>query len=257
MSDQAETGGTPAPPVLVAEDRSVRTITLNRPDRLNAVNDDMVRHLAAALEGTASSVRAVVLRGAGRAFCSGHDLKDHPPASSRVETGERIDRLQDLTRLIRGIPCPVITVVHGWAVGAGAELALASDLVMATRSARIRFPEVKVGLAITNGSSRFLSRALGPQRAKRIALMGDTIESELLYRVGLVSHLVDDADLDTAVADLAARVAALPEVSARVAKELLNFGGDGDLEGVLRSEVEASLRLQPEEFLGESGVTGA
>lgn len=246
------------PIVLVTQEGAVRTITLNRPDRLNAVNDAMVQRLTEALEQCLDvEVRTVVLRGAGRSFCSGHDLKEPGVDSSPDAARARLQRLQDLTRLLERIPAPVITVVHGWAVGAGAELALASDLVMATHSAKFRFPEVNVGLAITNGASRILAHAIGPQRAKRLTLLGETIDAESLYQMGLVSHLVADAELDAALSRLVAVTSSLPPVSARLTKELLNHGADSDMEAALQAEVEASMRLQPDEYAGEKGIARA
>lgn len=246
------------PPVLVTQEGAVRTITLNRPDRLNAVNDAMVQHLTEALElSLDDGVRTVVLRGAGRAFCSGHDLKEPVADTSSDGARARLQRLQDLTRLVERTPAPVITVVHGWAVGAGAELALASDLVMATQSARFRFPEVSVGLAITNGASRILATAIGPQRAKRLTLLGETIDADSLYQMGLVSHLVADAALDAALSRLVAATSSLPPVAARLTKGLLNHGGDSDMEAALQAEVEASMLLHPDEYAGENGIASA
>lgn len=243
-------------PVLIEDASSVRTITLNRPARLNAIDDGVVRHLTAALQSCMDDqVRTVVLRGAGRAFSSGHDLKAPAGEPSAEATRDRLERLQELTRLIQRVPCPVITVIHGWAVGAGVELALASDFVMATDTARFRFPEVGLGLAITNGASWFLSRAVGAQRGKRMTLLGEDISAEALFQAGLLSHLVPEAALEQELSRLVDVTKALPPVSAGLAKELLN-GHWSSLEAALQGEIEISMRLTPEEFRGERGLAG-
>lgn len=238
--------------VFVGDAGPVRTITLNRPQRLNAVTDEMVRALSRALQdaSTDTSVRVVLLRGAGRAFSSGHDLKEPTADRSPQDTRARLERLQDVTRLLGAVPVPVVAVVQGWAVGAGAELAIGCDLVLAPRGTRFRFPEVGLGLAMTNGASRTLTSALGPQRAKRLVLLGEAIDAVELHRHGLVSHLVAEDELEDELSSLTQHLAALPDVATRVGKYLLDHGTDGDLEQALGREVEASLDLRPDERTG-------
>lgn len=243
------------PTVLVTQEGVVRTITLNRPALLNAVNDAVIQDLLAALEGCSDdSIRTVIIRGAGRAFCSGHDLNDAPNDSSDEAARIRLDRYQELTRVIRALPVPVITVVHGWAVGAGAELALSSDFVIAADDSKFRFPEVGLGLAIMNGASYILAAALGPQRAKRFTFLGENIDAAVMHQAGLVSHLVKAADMESELARLVSATTNLPPVSTNIAKQLFNSANPSNLEQILLDEVDASTRLRPREFAGKTGL---
>lgn len=244
--------------VLVQHHPDRVVVTLNRPQRLNAITDGLVREMSAALAAVPEprsddGPRVVVIRGAGRAFSSGHDLKEPVPVETEDEARARLERLQDLTRLMVGCPVPVVAAVHGWAVGAGAEIALAADLVVAETTARFTLPEVGVGLAVTNGISRVLAPALGPQRAKRVMFLGEPMTAEELHTAGLVSHLTEPGTLDAAVSDLVAALAAQPPVALTWAKRLLDAGAGADLETALSAEVEASLRLSPAERRGLRG----
>ena len=145
----------------------IAVITLNRPTRLNAVVPDLVEQLCGALgQARADDVSACVLTGAGRAFCAGHDLRHVQEPISEAEDRRRLQRVQDVTRLIRQAPFPVIAAVHGYALGAGCEFALCCDLVTASRDAVFGFPEVSVGLGVTGGISRLLPLTVGMAKAK-------------------------------------------------------------------------------------------
>lgn len=241
--------------ILVERDGTRVVVSLNRPHRLNAITDALVQELSAAIAGveapeSGSDPRVVVIRGEGRAFSSGHDLKEPAADETEAEARQRLERLQDLTRVMVRCPVPVVAAVHGWAVGAGAEIAFAADLVVAETTARFSLPEVGVGLAVTNGVSRVLAPALGPQRAKRVMFLGEPLGAEELHAAGLVSHLVAPGDLDTAVDALVEELAERPPVALTWAKRLLDSGAGADLETALAAEVEASLRLSPTEFRG-------
>jgi acyl-CoA synthetase (AMP-forming)/AMP-acid ligase II len=143
-------------------DQSVARIFLNRPHRLNAVVPELTDALVAALgRAEADAARAVVLAGRGRAFCSGHDLKEPVPPETVLQTRRRVDGIQEVTRAIRRFPGPVIAAVHGYALGAGCEFALGCDLVVAAEDAQFGFPEVSVGLSVTGGISRLLPLLVG------------------------------------------------------------------------------------------------
>ncbi|WP_007027272.1 enoyl-CoA hydratase/isomerase family protein, partial [Saccharomonospora iraqiensis] len=154
----------------------VAVVRLNRPGRLNAVTPELVDDLIAALRGIATDegVGAVVLTGAGRAFCSGHDLRQPPPEQ---EPRARLERLQEVTRTLRALPQPVVASVHGYAVGAGAEFALGCDLVLAADDAVFAFPEVGLGLSVTGAASRLLPLLVGPLRAKELVLRGERLDA--------------------------------------------------------------------------------
>src|ERR1700730_1779351 len=140
--------------VLVEASGGVATIALNRPESLNAINVELLAGLVDALR-KARDARAIVLMGNGRAFCVGEDLKQTlaPRTGEASELRDAFEQLQEVTRLITSVQCPVLAAVQGYAVGGGAELALAADLVVAAPDAQFRFPEVPIGHAVTGGIS--------------------------------------------------------------------------------------------------------
>src|SRR3954468_4205595 len=173
--------------VVLTVDADVAVISLNRPDRLNAVNDQLVEGLLDALSVVeAGECGAAMLTGRGRAFCAGHDLKE--PRGDDDGLLRRLERLQEVTRRIRGLSIPVIAAVHGHAVGAGAEFALGCDLVVAAEGTRFRFPEVGLGLSVTGGVTKLLPLFVGPVKAKELLLLGDAIDADEAMRLGLVNR---------------------------------------------------------------------
>jgi len=223
----------------VEVDDGVAVITLNRPERLNAVAPVLVDDLLTALDEVAreeSGARAVVLTGNGRAFCAGHDLKE-PPATG--DARRRLERIQDVTRRIRALPQPVIAAVHGYAIGAGAEFALGCDLVLAAPDAVFAFPESGLGLSVTGGISRLLPLLVGPLKAKELLLLGERVDAAEAARIGLVNAVVPDAR-EAAVA-WARAIAAKPGYSAALAKRALDAGVDSTLDAALELEVSHAL----------------
>jgi 2-(1,2-epoxy-1,2-dihydrophenyl)acetyl-CoA isomerase len=216
----------------------VARVHLRRPERLNAVTPELVEDLLAALERAAGEAAVVVLAGRGRAFCAGHDLKQELPAESVPQTRRRLERIQDVTRRIRGFPGPVIAAVHGYALGAGAEFALGCDLVVAAESARFGFPEVGVGLSVTGGISALLPRIVGPARAKELLLLGEHVDAARAAGWGLVNRVVPDGEHETAALALAARIADRPPVAAGLAKRAVDLGLTAGLDEALATEVD-------------------
>ena len=244
------TGGAPSP-VLTDQVGHTFSITLNRPERLNAIDDGLVDALSAALDDAADSgARVVVLRGAGRAFCSGHDLKVPLDQGDTGATRRRLARLQGVTQQIDALDQPVVAVVHGWAVGAGAEIALNCDLIVAEATARFRFPEVSVGLSMTNGLSHLLASVAGPQRTKRILFLKETVTATDLHRWGLVSHLAEAGDLHLQAAAVTETLAGLPASALASAKHLLNAGLGSDLTSSLERELLTAMTVDPGEYGG-------
>ncbi|MFY9927718.1 MAG: enoyl-CoA hydratase/isomerase family protein, partial [Streptosporangiaceae bacterium] len=197
---------------------SVARIYLNRPHRLNAVvpelTDALVRALARAGQ---EGARVVVLAGRGRAFCSGHDLKEQLPPETVLATRLRVDQIQDVTRAIRRFPGPVIAAVHGYALGAGCEFALGCDLVVAGEDAQFGFPEVSVGLSVTGGISRLLPLLVGPVRAKELLLLGDRFTAARALELGLVNRVTAAGQHEQAAAEMAARLRDQPALSLALA----------------------------------------
>ncbi|RSN23310.1 enoyl-CoA hydratase [Amycolatopsis sp. WAC 04169] len=222
-----------------ALDDGIAVIWLNRPERLNAVVAELVDDLLEALDAAAKSeARAVVLAGRGRAFCAGHDLKEPTPEG---DSRPRLDRLQDVTRRLRGLRQPVIAAVHGYAIGAGAEFAMGCDLILAAEDAMFAFPEVSLGLSVTGAASRLLPLLVGPLKAKELLLLGERVSGAEAHELGLVNATAPADDLmDTALA-WAARIAAHPAAAATMAKRALDSGIDSSLDAALELEVSHAL----------------
>lgn len=211
--------------VVLSRDADVAVIYLNRPERLNAVNDKLVEGLLDAfsmVEG--SDCGAAVLAGRGRAFCTGHDLKE--PRRDDAGLMRRLEHLQEVTRRIRGLPIPVIAAVHEHAVGAGAEFALGCDLVIAAEGTRFRFPEVGLGLSVTGGLTKLLPLFVGPVRAKELLLLGEPIDAQDAQRLGLVNRVVPPGDLMQTALEWARRLAGQPRMPTALAKAALDNGLD-------------------------------
>ncbi|HEX6143042.1 MAG TPA: 2-(1,2-epoxy-1,2-dihydrophenyl)acetyl-CoA isomerase PaaG [Geminicoccaceae bacterium] len=231
-------------PVLVEPVGSVLTVTLNRPDKLNAFNEPMHEGLRAALaEAEADdAIRAVLITGAGRAFCAGQDLGervmgegDDPP-----DLGETLERLYEpLVRRIADLPKPVVAAVNGIAAGAGCNLALICDLIVAGRSAQFIEAFCRIGLVPDAGGTFALPRMVGLQRALGMALTGDAIDAERALAFGLVWKVVDDDALLDEGLDLARRLAAGPTTALGLTKRLLRNAAANDLEAQLALEREA------------------
>jgi 2-(1,2-epoxy-1,2-dihydrophenyl)acetyl-CoA isomerase len=220
----------------------VAVVRLNRPERLNAVVPDLVDALLVAFDRAhAEDVRAVVLCGAGRAFCAGHDLKEPPAAEDDSQARARLQRIQDVTRSIRDFRGPVIAAVHGYALGAGAEFALGCDLVVAAEDARFGFPEVSVGLSVTGGISALLPRAVGLVRAKELLLHGDYLTGAQARDLGLVNRLVPPGEHETSAAAWAGELATRPPRALALAKMLLDEGADSSVPAALDREVDAAM----------------
>jgi 2-(1,2-epoxy-1,2-dihydrophenyl)acetyl-CoA isomerase len=225
----------------------VARIYLNRPHRLNAVVPELTEGLIDAIgrAGT-DGARVIVLAGRGRAFCSGHDLKEPIAQESVLETRNRVARIQDVTRAIRGFPGPIIAAVHGYALGAGCEFALGCDLVVAAEDAQFGFPEVSVGLSVTGGISRLLPLLVGPVVAKELLLLGERFSAGRALALGLVNRVTPAGQHEVQAAELAARLTSQPVLALALAKEALDRGADSALEQAMAAEVDfAALTVAP------------
>ena len=193
----------------------VARLTLNRPDRLNSFNTAMhgeVRDALAAVRAD-STARVLILTGAGRGFCAGQDLGDRAvaPGGAAVDLGESIEKnYRPLVLGLRDLPIPVIGAVNGVAAGAGANIALACDLVIAARSASFVQAFCRLGLVPDSGGTWFLPRLLGTARAMGLAMLGDKLTAEQAAQWGLIWRCVDDAEFASTVDSLAAQLAAAP-----------------------------------------------
>jgi 2-(1,2-epoxy-1,2-dihydrophenyl)acetyl-CoA isomerase len=193
----------------------IARLTLNRPERLNSFNDAMHAQVRDALGRLAqdASVRVLLLTGSGRGFCAGQDLADRAvaPGSAPVDLGASIERnYRPLVLALRALPMPVVCAVNGVAAGAGANLALACDIVIAARSATFIQAFCKLGLVPDSGGTYFLPRLVGTARAMGLALLGDPLTAEDAAAWGLIWQCVDDAALVATTESLLARLAVAP-----------------------------------------------
>ncbi len=230
---------------VLTEDRGpVRTLTLNRPERLNAITEQLIADLNAALAAAHadSNVRALVLRGAGRAFCAGDDLHEYAEqASTREATQAYVEELQQVTRRIMLGRVPVVAAVHGWAVGGGFEWVLDCDLVVVGESARGFFPEMGLGLFVTGGVTALLPRIVGLSRARQLLMLGERIDSAQMLEWGIAQWRVpDDSVLEEAVA-VATRLGGLSERAVADLRRVMTTVSVGDLEAAMAAETEATV----------------
>ena len=217
----------------------VATLTLNRPERKNAADLQTFDELRRAFDEVAERPgdRVLVLTGAGDAFCSGADLgMEGNPERSTLDT---IRRIHAGVLALAEVPKPTIAKVNGVATGAGMNLALGCDLIVAARSARFSEIFVKRSLSVDYGGSWLLPRLVGLHRAKELVLLGDFVSAEEAERIGLVNRVVPDDELDAFVADWAGRLAAGPPLALSMAKRLLNAGLDSALPQALENEALA------------------
>jgi len=201
--------------IRLEREAGVATLTLNRPERLNSFTVEMHGHLRAALAEVQAdpSLRCLVLTGAGRGFCAGQDLNDRAvaPGEKPVDLGDSIDNYyRPLITTLRSLPMPVICAVNGVAAGAGANIALAADLVFAARSASFIQSFSKIGLVPDSGGTWMLPRLVGRARALGLALLGDKLGAEQAEQWGLIWRCVDDDQLMPVVGQVARQLAAGP-----------------------------------------------
>jgi 2-(1,2-epoxy-1,2-dihydrophenyl)acetyl-CoA isomerase len=232
-----------APQLLQTVDDGVLTLTLNRPEVLNAITPGLLDEVAGALGEAASggTVRAVIITGAGRGFCSGQDLRA-AAAGDGLDVGAVLrDHYAPAIRAIRSMDQPVIAAVNGVAAGAGFSLALACDLRIAADSATFVQAFVRIGLIPDLASTYFLPRLVGPARAAELTMLGETVDSSRALQLGIVNRVVPDAELGDVSHELAARLARGPR-SIALTKHALDVSGQNDLEAQLAVEE----RLQTE-----------
>ncbi len=222
------------PTLLVDTQGGVMTLSLNRPDRLNAIDNDMARLLLAALDQAArdNTVHVLRIRGQGRAFCAGRDISAPPSEDDLV-------LVQGVAQALVALPKPVVAAVHGWVVGAGLEWMLNCDIVVAADNARFKLPEASLGVFVTGGLSATLAASVGLSRAKALMLLGETFNAQQAQGWGMLWQVVASDQLDDASAQMAARLAALsPDVTSRF-KRVLNTVGLPLFERAVALENEA------------------
>ena len=233
--------------ILFSSAEGVATITLNRPNVFNSFNEQLATEVKAALTVCQEdeAIRAIVLTGAGKAFCAGQDLQeitgDDAPSLSTILS----ERLNPLVLLIREIEKPIIAAVNGVAAGAGANIALACDVTIATQSASFIQAFSKVGLIPDSGGTFFLPRLIGQQRAMGLMMTGEKISAEDAERMGMIYKSFSDGVFHKEVNDFAQRIARMPTKALGLTKRALNYSFENTLERQLAIEdnlqAEASL----------------
>jgi len=234
--------------LLYQSEGGIARITLNRPDRLNSFTAAMHAELRDALARVRSdaSVRVLLLTGAGRGFCAGQDLGDRAvaPGAAPVDLGESIENnYRPLVTTLRALPLPVVCAVNGVAAGAGANIALACDLVIATKSASFIQAFCKIGLIPDSGGTYFLPRLLGTARAMGLALLGDKLPAEQAAAWGLIWQCVEDAEFAATVEALLQQLARAPTRGLAATKRALYASADASLDAQLELERDLQREL--------------
>jgi 2-(1,2-epoxy-1,2-dihydrophenyl)acetyl-CoA isomerase len=238
--------------ILLDRRDNVWRLTLNRPDKLNSFTREMLSEIGDALteiEADAEA-RALVITGAGRAFCAGQDLRE----AAAVEDGNAVRAVIErhynpMIRLLRSLHIPVMAAVNGVAAGAGASFAIAADLVLATQSASFNFAFSRIGLIPDAGATYFVPRLVGHARALGLALLGDAVSAETAAAWGLIWQSIPDAEFGPAVDSMAQRLAALPTSAVALMKQAVSAGEHHSLEQQLALEAELQSRAaETEDF---------
>jgi 2-(1,2-epoxy-1,2-dihydrophenyl)acetyl-CoA isomerase len=232
----------PRPSVRLEVADAVATITLDRPDALNALTVPMKRELLAAFRAVArdQAVRAVILTGAGRAFCAGQDLKERLEPDAAPLGVEVRERYNPIIQAMRGLPKPIVGAINGVAAGAGASLALACDIRIVAEGATIALAFGRVGLVPDTGATWLLPRLVGASKAAEISLLGEALPADEIVRLGLAVKTVSAGALLEEAGAIAARLAAGAPRALALTKQALNSAWDRGLDAAL--EYEAHLQ---------------
>jgi enoyl-CoA hydratase len=216
----------------------VAIISFNRPKVLNAANRQLVSDFLQALKEAQvdAAVKAVIIRGEGRAFCAGHDLTEESMGKTVEEELAALETLQDTTRTILRMRKPVIGAVHGYALGAGCEWALDCDIGIAAEGAKFGFPETTVGLTVTNAGTKLLPLLIGLGRAKELVFTGEMIDARQAEQWGLVNKVVPLEELDKVAMDMAKKITKNSTLAITLSKAALNQGVYQDFEETLEHE---------------------
>lgn len=217
----------------------VAILTINRPDKLNALSSEVHREGVAALDEMRNddSVRVVVITGSGeKAFIAGADISEfdgHTPVTQRNAFQER-----SLFNSLDTFPKPVIAMINGFCLGGGNELAMACDIRMASENARFSQPEINLGIMCGGGGTQRLTRLIGEGRAMEMALTGDMIDAKMAYRYGLVNHIYPADELEAKTIELAEKIAEKAPIALQLSKEAVKFASRSNLDEGLRREVD-------------------
>jgi len=224
--------------VLYDKKEGIGIIRFNRPKVLNAQNRQLVEDFLAVLRVVEADaeIKAVIIKGEGRAFCSGDDLSEDHHISSTEEGLRIIETLQDTTRIILRMPKPVIASIHGYALGAGCEWAMNCDMRIAAEGTQFGFPEVRVGGTVTNAGTKLLPQLIGLGRAKELVLTTNFIDAQTALQWGLVNKVVPLEQLEEAAFEIAQKIARHSSLAVALSKKALNQGISLGFEETLAQE---------------------
>ncbi len=224
--------------ILFTIEKGVATLTLNRPDVFNAFNEQLSADVNDALRKTAKdkSIRVLVITGAGKAFCSGQDLKSISGSKNRSLSESLYKRYNPMIKAIRNLNIPVICKLNGVAAGAGCSLALASDIIVASETVSLIEVFVNVGLVLDSGSSYFLPRLVGSARAFELSTMGSKVSATQAAEWGMINRVVKPEELDAEVAKFTDYYATAPTKAIGLMKKMLNKSFHSDLDTMLEYE---------------------
>ena len=225
------------------QNNGVRTILLNRPEQLNAMNRTLITEVASAFDDANADdeTRVIIFTGAGRAFCAGDDRHQHQHPENEAEAREFVELIQAATRAIVFGSKPVVGAINGWAVGGGFEWAMNCDFPIWAESARGFFPEVSLNLFVTGGVTSLLPALVGLNKAREMLFLGDRYNADALLKMGVAWRVVADDSLITSAVEVATVLADLPPLSVRAMKSVLNRVAASDLEQALQLETEATV----------------
>jgi 2-(1,2-epoxy-1,2-dihydrophenyl)acetyl-CoA isomerase len=224
--------------IVLERKENITTLTLNRPEKLNAINQKMIEELESAIAEISKdkSVRVLIITGAGRAFCSGADVSDMAQATAPIETRYWLAGAHKIVLAITNLEKPVIAKVKGAAVGFGCSLALSTDLTIASENAQFSLIFTQIGLIPDGGALFHLPRLVGSAKAKELIFTGRKVDAKEAQRIGLISKAVPPNELDNEVSTLSKQLAEGPTVAFGIAKKIMNKGLDMSLSSVLECE---------------------
>ncbi|MFH1931959.1 MAG: enoyl-CoA hydratase/isomerase family protein [Pseudomonadota bacterium] len=226
--------------VLYSRDGNVGIITLNRPERLNAINGGLLRDFIEQLKTAREDKEAisVILTGAGRAFCAGEDLKESSAGKSFETWIEETDGLQEVQRMIMRLGKPLIAAVQGYALGGGCEFAMSCDIRIATEDAKFGFPETEVGLTVTTAGTKLLTQIVGLGKAKELVFTGEFVDAHEALRIGLANKVVPAERLIDEALGMANKIGEKSPLALKLSRIAIEQGLHSSFEQIL--EIEAN-----------------
>lgn len=226
--------------ILFSKADGIAEIRLNRPHRLNAVTQQLYNELneALVLAEADRDVRVVLISGEGRAFCVGADLKEHKAGRTAFDRRQYLAGEQAVCKRLLTMKLPVVAAVNGFALGAGAEIAIASDFVLMAESAQLGLPEISIGNFLGGGVTYLLPRLVGLAKARELVFLGERINGAEAARIGLANRVLSDEGFLESAREFARRLTTKAPLSMELAKQQLNFAAERTLDAALLAELE-------------------